>query len=95
MKNFNTDYSQRALSTSARRIQGQGLTEYIVIVSLIAIASIVAVSAFGSGVKASFLSMGTDLVGGETIDRAAVAQENLTAADDKARARVTLKDYNQ
>lgn len=95
MKNINTNNSQLSASTSVRRIKGQGLTEYVVIVSLIAIASIVAVSAFGSSVKASFLSLGTDLVGGETVDRAAVAQENLTAADDKARAKVTLKDYNQ
>ncbi len=94
MKNFKSVSSQTSNSTAARRIQGQGLTEYIVIVALIAIASIVAVSAFGSSVKASFLSLGTDLVGGDAIDRAAVAQENLTAADEKARAKVTLKDYN-
>ena len=95
MKNIKTDYSQISQSTSARRIKGQGLTEYIIIVALIAIASIVAVSAFGSSVKASFLSLGTDLVGGDAIDRAAVAQENLSAADEKAKAKITLKDYNK
>ena len=94
MKNINSNSSQFTSSTSVRRIKGQGLTEYIIIVALIAIASIVAVSAFGSSVKASFLSLGTDLVGGDQIDRAAVAQTNLDAADDKARAKVTLKDYN-
>ncbi len=95
MKNTKTDSSQFSTSTSARRIKGQGLTEYIIIVALIAIASIVAVSAFGSSVKASFLSLGTDLVGGDQIDREAVAKTNLDAADGKARAKVTLKDYNQ
>ena len=94
MKSIKTDNNQLSQSTSARRITGQGLTEYIVIVALIAIASIVAVSAFGSSVKASFLSLGTDLVGGDQIDRAAVASENLEAASEKAKAKVTLKDYN-
>ena len=94
MKNIKTDNNQLSQSTSARRITGQGLTEYIIIVALIAIASIVAVSAFGSSVKTSFLSLGTDLVGGDAIDRAAVAKENLDAADAKAKAKVTLKDYN-
>ena len=94
MKSTKIALNHSSQTSAARRIKGQGLTEYIIIVALIAIASIVAVSAFGSSVKASFLSLGTDLVGGETIDRAAVAQENLTAADEKARAKVTLKDYN-
>ena len=95
MKNTNNDSSQFTSSTSARRIKAQGLTEYIIIVALIAIASIVAVSAFGSSVKAGFLSLGTDLVGGDQIDRAEVAKSNLEAADTKARATVTLKDYNK
>lgn len=94
MNSTNSHSSQFTSATSVRRIKGQGLTEYIIIVALIAIASIVAVSAFGSSVKASFLSLGTDLVGGDQIDRAAVAKTNLDAADGKARAKVTLKDYN-
>ncbi|ASJ74660.1 Flp family type IVb pilin [Granulosicoccus antarcticus] len=90
-KNTSNPLSQ---SFSARRIKGQGLTEYIIIVALIAVASIVAVSAFGSSVKASFLSLGTDLVGGAAIDREAIVNTNLKAAETKAKAQVTLKDYN-
>lgn len=77
------------------RIRGQGLTEYIIILALIAIASIIAVSAFGSSVKASFLSLGTDLVGGAPVDRVQLTQENLKAAEEKAKAKVTLGNYNQ
>ncbi len=80
---------------SRKRNYGQGLTEYIIIVALVAIASIVAVSYFGSSVKATFLSMGSDLTGGAAVDRVAVAQENFTAADAAAKKKVTLKDYNK
>lgn len=80
---------------SRKRNYGQGLTEYIIIVALIAIASIVAVSYFGSSVKATFLSMGADLTGGAAVDRVAVTQENFNAADAAAKKVVTLKDYNK
>lgn len=78
-----------------RRIKGQGLTEYIIIVALIAIASIVAVSYFGSAVQASFLSLGADLTGSGAVDRAATAEASYTAAETKAQATTTLRDYNQ
>ena len=94
MKYIKIDHGRFLQSTSARRIRGQGLTEYVVIVSLIAIASIVAVSAFGSTVKTSFLSMGTDMVGGDKVDRVAIAKDNLEAAEGAAKAKVTLKNYN-
>ncbi len=94
MKSINTTAGTAGKSFRARRIQGQGLTEYIIIVALIAIASIVAVSFFGSSVKASFLSLGSDLVGGTAVNRADLVQDNFKAAEDKAKAKVTLKDYN-
>ncbi|MGQ7848688.1 hypothetical protein ACUNV4_29600 [Granulosicoccus sp. 3-233] len=94
MKSINTTKGTTELSVDSRRIRGQGLTEYIIIVALIAIASIVAVSFFGSSVKASFLSLGSDLVGGDAVNRTEVVQENFNAAEEKAKAKVTLKDYN-
>lgn len=94
MKTVNTTTGTTEISENSRRIKGQGLTEYIIIVALIAIASIVAVSFFGSSVKASFLSLGSDLVGGETVNRTEIVQENFNAAEEKAKAKVTLKNYN-
>ena len=94
MKSVNTITATPNKSPNARRIKGQGLTEYIIIVALIAIASIVAVSFFGSSVKASFLSLGSDLVGGAAVNRTDIVQDNFKAAEDKAKAKVTLKDYN-
>ncbi len=45
-----------------RYILGQGMTEYIIIVALIAVASIGAVSAFGGVIKDSFAGMSRALI---------------------------------
>ena len=47
------------------RVRGQGLTEYIIVVAVIALAAVAAVGYFGSTVKAQFVSMGTELIGEE------------------------------
>lgn len=79
---------------SPRRIRGQGMTEYVIIVALIAIASIVAVSFFGSSVKASFLALGSDLVGGAKVDKVATTAASFTKAETAAKEVTTLKSYN-
>lgn len=84
----------RARAVSRRRIKGQGMTEYIIIVALIAIASIVAVSFFGSSVKASFLALGSDLIGGTKVDKVATTQASFTKAETTAKEVTTLKSYN-
>jgi len=79
---------------SPKRIRGQGMTEYVIIVALIAIASIVAVSFFGSSVKASFLALGSDLIGGTKVDRVATTQSSFTKAETAAKEVTTLQSYN-
>jgi Flp pilus assembly pilin Flp len=49
-------------AVTCRHILGQGMTEYIIIVALIAVASIGAVSAFGGVVKDSFSGMSQALI---------------------------------
>lgn len=75
------------------RISGQGMTEYIIIVALIAIATIGAVSYFGSTVKASFLALGSELVGGEDVDTVAVTKTNFDKAKADTEATITLDNY--
>jgi len=84
----------RTPNVSPRRIRGQGMTEYVIIVALIAIASIVAVSFFGSSVKASFLALGSDLIGGEKVDKVTTTQASFNKADAAAKEQTTLKSYN-
>ena len=81
-------------ASNPRRIRGQGMTEYVIIVALIAIASIVAVSFFGSSVKASFLALGSDLIGGEVIDKVATTEASFSKAEAAAQEVTTLKSYN-
>ncbi len=50
-----------------RRITGQGMTEYIIIVALIAISAIAVVGFFGDVVKNQFAGM-AQVLGGETKD---------------------------
>jgi len=82
------------IGLSPRRIRGQGMTEYVIIVALIAIASIVAVSFFGSSVKASFLALGSDLVGGAKVDKVATTEASFNKADAAAKELTTLTTYN-
>lgn len=48
-----------------RRITGQGMTEYIIVVALIAIAAVAAVSYFGQTVQTQFSNIGKELMGTE------------------------------
>ena len=50
-------------AVAKKRITGQGMTEYIIVVALIAIGCVAAVSYFGSTVQAQFVNMGTALTG--------------------------------
>ena len=77
-----------------RRITGQGLTEYIIILALVCVSAIVAVSYFGSTVKASFLSLGADLTGATAVDRDALVSTSKTAADNATSRQTTLGNYN-
>lgn len=52
-----------SVSKSFSRQIGQGMTEYIIIVALIAIGAVTASSFFGARVQAQFVAMGAELSG--------------------------------
>ena len=54
---------KRSVSTKLSKQRGQGMTEYIIIVALIAIGAVTASSFFGARVQAQFVSMGAELSG--------------------------------
>ncbi len=78
---------------SCRKISGQGMTEYIIIVALIAIASVAAVGVFGDSVQASFVALSSELTGGTVENPNTTVSESLGAARDAAAAATTLQNY--
>jgi len=71
-----------AAVTAKRHITGQGLTEYIIVVALIAIGCVGAVAVFGEAVQTQFANMSNSLMGVNgneklTVDKA----EKKTLAD--------------
>jgi Flp pilus assembly pilin Flp len=65
------------------RKSGQGMTEYIIIVAIVAIGAILIVGLFGKQIKGVFSGMGASL-GGTDDASAAVSGENIGAMDDEA-----------
>ena len=77
----------------ASHIRGQGLTEYAIILSLVAIAAIGATSFFGDSVKASFVALGSELTGGAKYDMVAKTSASLKKAEGGITGATTLKNY--
>lgn len=72
---------------SLRRQAGQGMTEYIVIVALIAVAAIGVVTVFGDNVRQLFATAAGGLAGEASTDSGA------RAADSQVRQSRSLKDF--
>jgi len=77
-----------------RRITGQGMTEYIIIVALIAIASIAAVNFFGNSVQATFAGMAGTLAGKGGDDGRRLAEEAARKAEEESQVQNTLSNYD-
>ncbi len=79
----------RPLSTrNGRRQRGQGMTEYIIITALIAIAAIAAVTFFGGTVRAQIGAMGKELGGTDassTINRATTQGNKAATAGEQTK----------
>jgi Flp pilus assembly pilin Flp len=72
-----------------KRKKGQGMTEYIIIVGLIALSAIVIVSLFGQQIKAGFASMTRSISG----QASAVKTTAVTAANTDENSRGNLSQY--
>lgn len=67
-----------------RKITGQGMTEYIIIVALIAVAAIGVFTAFGDVVRGQVGTMAAELAGGDSGTATALRDESGTAGNDGA-----------
>ena len=77
---------------SRRRIAGQGMTEYIIIVALIAIAAVVVVGLFGETVQQQFAGIAKGLAGEQAQPAIAAAGTAAEGAAQGAGA-ATLNSY--
>ena len=76
------------------RVTGQGMTEYIIIVALIAVASITVVGLFGGTVKSQFGAMAASLGGGNPAPAVTAAKQNGNDAAAENGA-ATMADFAQ
>ncbi|MDR2852228.1 MAG: hypothetical protein LBV61_04105 [Burkholderiaceae bacterium] len=68
-------------SSARRRQRGQGMTEYIIIVALIAIAAIGVYTVFGNVVKGQTAAMAQELAGGNSSASVQAAADAATKGD--------------
>lgn len=77
-----------------RRQRGQGMTEYIIIVALIAIAAIGVFTAFGKVTRGQMGVMASELAGQNSSNREQI-QQGKTKADTQAQKQGNLANYEE
>jgi len=85
------------LSTRPARVRGQGMTEYIIIVALIAIAAIATTTFFGSTVRNQVAGMAAGLAGNEEAADSArkSAKKSSTAGAKEADEGRSLNNFSE
>lgn len=75
--------------------QGQGMTEYIIIVALIAISAIVVITMFGSTLRAQFAGVATEL-SGESGEKMIEKSQNYaeSAREDAEKRKAGMASYH-
>jgi len=78
---------------SKARARGQGMTEYIIIVALIAIAAIAVYQYFGNTVRNQTAGIAKELAGSDGGEAKTAAQDAATKAAAEANTKRTLDTY--
>ncbi len=84
----------RNRATSRRKSLGQGMTEYIIIVALIAVAAIGVYSFFGQTVRNQTAGMAKELSGQSGKDAIDRSKKSADSADGQGKANKGLGNYN-
>lgn len=77
-----------------KKVLGQGMTEYIIIVALIAVSAIGAFRFFGQTARQQVAGLSTELSGQDAETQIAQAADAATGANNQAQANKTLSTYN-
>ena len=77
-----------------RRQRGQGMSEYIIITALIAVAGIGIFSAFGDTISSQAAAMAREMAGQDGSDQIGRADDHSERAADRADHEDTLQDFD-
>lgn len=81
---------------SNKRINGQGMSEYLVIVGLLAVAGIAAMGLMGGSVRQTLAAFASEFAGGDSEANQSAAQTNATNAGSAAIAGLdNYRDNNE
>jgi Flp pilus assembly pilin Flp len=89
MKHFST-----ASASASARQAGQGMTEYLIVVALIAVAAIGTYTLFGQTLRQQTAGLALEVSGQNSGDAITGAQGNATAAQGAAATRKGLQNFN-
>ncbi len=79
---------------SRRRCTGQGMTEYVIIVALVAVAAIGIYTLFGQTLRNQTAGLALEVSGQDAGNAIGAAQNNAVTADTRANQRRGLDNYN-
>lgn len=85
----------RNRTTMKRRQLGQGMSEYIIITALVAVAGIGLFAAFGDTISNQMAAMSAEMAGQAGDQDITRAQQRAQAARQRASQNETLSNYNQ
>ena len=88
------DFRAGARQGAASRCAGQGMTEYIIIVALIAVAAIGIYTLFGQTLRNQTAGLALEVSGQDAAAAITHAQTNATTAQTNANVRKGLDTYN-
>lgn len=80
---------------TCRRIQGQGMTEYIIIVALVAVAAIGVYSLLGKTVRGQVAGIASEITGQSANSQLNTARSAARRANTLSRQDVTLGNYDE
>ena len=81
---------------SIRNVRGQGMSEYLIIVALIAVAGIAVMGLFGGAARNQVAGLANEIAGGATADSTTAitnANNNANVAREDAAQEISLSNY--
>ncbi len=87
--------SRISLVSPARRQRGQGMTEYLIVVALVAVAAIGVFSLFGQTLRSQAAGLAMEISGQSSGSAVSAAQGSAGSAQSAASQRKGLSNYGQ